>query len=300
MKTGPLSRIFLRHSDRWSTCDPALLEQVLVDLVGRASAAWPDVTVSWETFIAYLAERVNTRARAGEGRVEDVAHHATDLYLACACVHGNERALVMVEQSFLRPVLGELRRKRTLGPWVDEVGQRLRERLFVGDRDSPPRIVHYNGQGSLKGWLRVAATRLAIDFERTDRAEGKARKNASVPVRALDPELALMKSRYEPEFQTALGAAFAALSSRDAAVLRLHFLQGTSAAAIGSIYGVGAHTVFKWITRSRRMILEQVRRVLQERLQLGGPELESVIALLGSKMDLTISRYLRESGARQH
>jgi len=82
------------------------------------------------------------------------------------------------------------------------------------------------------------------------------------------------------------------LPARDASILRLHFLEGMSASSIGAAYRVHGRTIQKWLQAARAQILETTRELLRERLQLHRKELESVIALAQSQLDVSISRLL--------
>jgi RNA polymerase sigma-70 factor (ECF subfamily) len=208
-------------------------------------------------------------------------------------------ALRALEKTFLEPVLAQIARKYGSDSLADEVGQRLREKLLLPGKAGGAGISRYGGHGSLEGWLRVAATRVAIDIKRADRAEARRLEGDGWPGQDPDVELQYLRSRYGQEFDAALRAAFSALPQRDALVLRLHFMDRTSCAAIGSIYGTSARTVQRWIDRARKAILAQVRHVLVERLHLPEDEIKSLMLVLQSNINLTISRYLRHGDTRR-
>jgi hypothetical protein len=48
----------------------------------------------------------------------------------------------------------------------DELRQNVRERLFLGTPDAPPRIASYSGEGDLRHWVRVVAMRAALNLTR--------------------------------------------------------------------------------------------------------------------------------------
>jgi RNA polymerase sigma-70 factor, ECF subfamily len=89
--------------------------------------------------------------------------------------------------------------------------------------------------------------------------------------------------------------ALASLPSRDAAILRLHFLDGMSARAIGAVYRAHARTVQKWLALAHKQILATTRELLKERLKLDGDDLESLIELVRSQLAVSLSRVLKRA-----
>ena len=57
-----------------------------------------------------------------------------------------------------------LRRVRTGSDVRDDARQILRQRLFVGTRQSGPRIAAYSGRGPLRLWLRVTVVRIVLEI----------------------------------------------------------------------------------------------------------------------------------------
>ncbi len=110
-----------------------------------------------------------------------------------------------------------LARRRKPPAFIEEVTQRLREKLFVASDRSRPRIEEYLGRGSLDGWLRVVAVRQALDL---DDAEKRHQPAPSAPAEeafgvTADPELAYLKERYLPHFRDAFARAMARLKAEE-------------------------------------------------------------------------------------
>src|SRR4051812_49188204 len=64
---------------------------------------------------------------------EDVEHlHVADLALAFACGRASRCALDLFEQHYRGEIAGALSRLRVSAATVDEIAQRVREKLFVG------------------------------------------------------------------------------------------------------------------------------------------------------------------------
>ena len=80
---------------------------------------------------------------------------AADLALASACAQGDPEALARFEAilTAIRPALAAVGASTTE---IDEVLQRLRVQLLVGDQ---PGILAYAGRGELRAWVRVIGVR---------------------------------------------------------------------------------------------------------------------------------------------
>ena len=77
-------------------------------------------------------------------------------------------------------------------------------------------------------------------------------------------------------------------------MLRLHLLEGAGVGEIADHYGAHRTTITRRLAQSRNTLLVETRRLLVERLRLSRAELEAMVALLRSQLDLSISRVLRE------
>jgi RNA polymerase sigma-70 factor (ECF subfamily) len=268
------------------------LEQALRDLLEQARSAWPMVGLPDAIFLRYLAERV------GEGG--DLATilrtlHAADLYLACGCSQGEPRAIAAFEEHYVAQIEAHLARSDALPTFSQELKQTLRERVLVAREGLLPRISSYNGRGPLGGWLRMVAARVAVDLRRKQKNEGTRPGSFAVPLPALDPELAYLKERYRREFEAALETAFRGLSAREGTIMRLHFLEAMPVSGIATMYHVSARTVQRWIVIAQANVLAETRRVLSEKLALSGAELDSLLGLVKSELNLSFHRFLEKS-----
>jgi RNA polymerase sigma-70 factor (ECF subfamily) len=253
------------------------------ELYQTARAAWPKVELDAPRFIAWARERADDADGV----------HAADLYLACACAQGEPRALAEFEKRYLSEVPSYLARMDVSRATVDEVQQRLREKLLIG---TPPRIADYSGRGPLGGWMRVVAIRTALDLARAEKPHAPLDEDGPLALAspAPDPELDYIKTRYRKEFKTAFQAALSQLEKRERNVLKLHFIDGLGIDEIGAFYRVHRATVARWLARVRQILLEQTRKALAEKLRLGESELESLMALVQSQLEVSIKRYLKK------
>ena len=66
--------------------------------------------------------------------------------------------------------------------------------------------------------------------------------------------------------------------------------------AIGSIYRVHRATASRWLVRAREALLDGVRRSLMDQLGANAAEVESILVLVHSQLDLSLSRILKPPG----
>ncbi len=270
------------------------LEAHLAEVLATARAAWPDLALPTDVFLRYLAERVPEQGSLMEALR---GLHVADLYLACACAQGLPAAHIALDTRFLPKVDAAVARVEGPGDGVAEVRQRLRERLLSSEDGKPPRIAGYQGTGPLVAWLRAAAVRTALNSRRSARRRAHAEEEALAegPMAGGDLELSYLRQQHRADFQVALAEALAALPTRERTVLRLHFVEGLSLERIGAMYQTHKSTVSRWLARAREDVLSDVRRRLAERLQLSSEELQSLLRVVRSQLDASISSLLPRS-----
>jgi RNA polymerase sigma-70 factor len=188
-----------------------------------------------------------------------------------------------------------LRRLRLDGAAIDEVLQRLRERLLLAG-DEAPRLARYSGRGSLEGWLRTSAVRLASDMKAERRPESDPEALLFAVASGPSPESAAIRKDARAHAKAALGRALGALSSRQRALLRLSIVEGLSIDRIAPVYGSSRATIARWLQEARRELVAATRRELCCRLQLQSAEIDRWMASLESQIDLSLSRALAAEG----
>jgi RNA polymerase sigma-70 factor (ECF subfamily) len=143
----------------------------------------------------------------------------------------------------------------------------------------------------------VAAQRAALSLKRRERAQKNAcSRAADASAVAGDPELAFLKERYRRDFEEALVAALAVLSERERVVWRLNLVGGASHARIASMYRVNQSTVTRWVAAARGRVWKELRRHLSARLGIASAEVESLVRLVRSDFNVSISRVLGGDG----
>lgn len=75
-------------------------------------------------------------------------------------------------------------------------------------------------------------------------------------------------------------------------MLRYNVLKGLNIAEIGAIYQVHRATVARWIAHARELLLQSTRERLTQRLHAADHELDSILRLIESQMDVSLRRCL--------
>jgi RNA polymerase sigma-70 factor, ECF subfamily len=268
------------------------LERTLAHILETGQSAWPGVEVAPAAFIEYLAERLDdAEPTQSLGRLA-----AADLFLACACATGNPQGLDAFERRLFPLVARAIRRIEPSPAFADEVKQQLRRKLFLAEPPgAKPRITEYAGRGPLEGWLRAAALRTALNLKRDEKPSNDTDGDEALlelPAQERDPELQLIRERYQVAFKECFRDAMATLSAEDRNMLRLHLNGGVGVQAIGQHYQLHRTTVTRRLAASRTAVVEQTRQLLRVRLKLTRSEMNGMVEALRSQLDLNISQVL--------
>jgi RNA polymerase sigma-70 factor (ECF subfamily) len=267
------------------------LEARLARALERGRAAWPGVTLDGPRFVAHLARHLPADAPPEALERLDLEN----LYLACACAEGVPAALAAFEAHLLPEVYVAVSRMKLDPLAMDELRQRVRQRMLVSTDDVPARLAAYPGTGPLAGWVRAAALWLARDLVRRD--AGRARSDdaglALLVDPGDDPELAYLKTTYRAEFNAAFAQALATLGARERNLLRLKYLDGLGIDQLGALYGVHRSSAARYVRAAQDALLVATRRMLAERLRLTGSQLDSILRLISSQLDVSLGRLLR-------
>lgn len=264
------------------------------DALAAARSAWPAIDLSADCFVAYVAERVpETADPAAASR----ALNLSDLYLACACAHGNAAALAAFDAHYLAVVDGALLRLNFSADTIEEVKQRLRRALLVPDR-GPPRIAAFAGRGALRSWVRVLAIHEVWSMLHATRGHLDAEDRlADLASAGATPDVEYLKRRYRADFERAFRAAIQTLLPRERTLLRQHFLDGVSINELGALYRVHRATIGRWLEHARGAVLAATRAHLMKHLDVPGSEIESILRLVLSGLELDLRPLLMARGA---
>jgi RNA polymerase sigma-70 factor (ECF subfamily) len=264
--------------------DGATLQQLLQALVDEAQRASPDVTVAATTFAAHIAQHWGGEVPSTWPRA-----HVGDLWLACACAAADAPALGEFERRYGNVVDQVTARFRLGDARASEVRQLLRERLLVSDPGKPPRIAGYSGRGELAGWVRAAATRVALNLIRDEDAPPAGDLLLDrLPAAGDDPELALLKARYAGPFREAFAGALASLPAPARLLLKQHYVDGLTGEDLGQLHRVHRKTVLRWIAEARQQVVVEAERRITEVVGVPQNDLASLLRLVRSRLDLSV------------
>jgi len=249
---------------------------------------WPNLRLSFEDFVSHC-ERLTLPSA-------DVAElHAADLYLCCASALREPSALKILEEA-VGVVRSSIARVHADADFVQEVYQEVWAKLL----GSPaPKVSEYAARGPLGAWLRVSATRLALDHAR--RRKVQARRSEALDdafaSESFGAETALLRQRYAAPFRAALRHAFDSLSVRERNVLRMQLQGGCSIDDIGRAYNCHRATAARWLERARGHVFELLLAELARHdAGMTQGEVRSIAASLGSALLVTL--FATESAAQ--
>jgi RNA polymerase sigma-70 factor (ECF subfamily) len=256
-----------------------------------ARDAWPGIDVAAERFEAEVRRRIASL----DEQVALTAIKAADVYIAIACIDGNQRAIEAVRAIIVRETAFAATKTVATREQVEDAISHLSHALFVGESDRPPALREYSGRGHLASYIRVAAVRQLV------RIVNKARREIAVGddelidrlVPASDPELSVVRAQYRELVDAAMRAALATLDDRERAVLRYAFVEGWNVDRVGEAYKVHRATAARWIGAARETLGKQIRKELAGRLKIGADDVDSIIQLVQSRIDVSLDRILR-------
>jgi RNA polymerase sigma-70 factor, ECF subfamily len=272
----------LPASDRLPDAD---LTARLGGLLERARDAWPDGVLPGAMLGRHLAER--RPDDMSPGAYLDVVP-VEDMALALLCAHGDETAIAAFERRHdgdLRMVYAKARGTK---PAFDEYAQTLRTKLMTGDR---PRLLNYAGIGDLKNWVRVTASRVLVDLQRSQPDKEVHDEAAlAVPAPDDDPETQYLKRLYRDQMRHAFEAAVQTLAPAERNCLRDYYGRRLTIDELAAARGIHRATAARRVAKARASVMRATRQLLMQRTQLSSDELQSVVRLIESQLYVTVSR----------
>lgn len=259
------------------------------DLEARADegmAAHPELGCERADFLRHVADVI------GDGAAPEAPRFG-ELYLAYAAGTGEPAAVQRLRDTFEGDVDHALRKAASTGQPIEELRQRVWVKLLAGD---PPHIHRYAGRGSLQGWIRVVVSRMVVDLLRS---HGARKETAFAPAVLAelgriepDPQLELLRQRYRDEVHAAMEHAFTQLDDKDRRLLRGQLIERLSTDDLGALYGVHRTTAARWTDQARTRLLRTAHEDLQRRVGGGEQTVRSLVELVRSHLDLSVSRLL--------
>jgi RNA polymerase sigma-70 factor (ECF subfamily) len=274
--------------------DHGALESALASALEAAIAQWPGLTLPADCFARYLAERTPDETDPVEALA---SMHTTDLYLACGCTFGIPRAIELFESDIVPAIAPAIARIDSDADFGSEIVHEMRVKLLVAPAGTTPKIASYVGRGPLRSWVQVAAIRAATSAKRRQPAERPHDLTAlaSAPWIGADAELAHIRREGVDAFRDAFAQALRHLDVRERNILRFYVVDGLSSEAIGRMYHVHRATVARWIAQAQESLLRDTRRHLRAALALSPEEVESLMRVVRSQLDISIVSMLRRA-----
>jgi RNA polymerase sigma-70 factor (ECF subfamily) len=270
----------------------AAIEQALV----VARAAWPGFTVDADEFGKALAARVAVPLDAADIGPAMKRMHVADLYLVVACAAGDGRALAALEATYFDKLRASLGKKSFEPAAVEEALQSFRSAQLVG-KDGQARILDYAARGPLGWWLSIVVSRILLKTMRSVRREVELDPSFSGEAGG-DLELEFLKKQYGAVFHEALARALAELPREDRLLLKQRYALQTTVVELGVLHGVHASTISRRVTEIRERLVRTTRTLMMARLSANAPEVSSILRLIHSDMDLSLSTHDELRSAR--
>lgn len=282
-----LAALFVEHLPAGTAApglDTVALEARLQARLAEAHKAWPGLDVPSEGFIAFMAQRLLPGASVEQG-LDSL--HVADLLLAFACSRRDARALRAFDDKVLAAAVRAADRMDKSPAFREELTQGLRQKLFVGEQ---PRILDYSGRGPLTGWVRAAVIRDALNLKGSTRQQEGDDVLLNLPADRANPELDYLRRRHQREFAECFRAALDALEPQEKTLLRLHFADGVGVEQLARHYQVHRATMSRRLANARESMVKHTLGLMKERYRLAPEDLQSIIRLLHSDLDLRMSQ----------
>jgi RNA polymerase sigma-70 factor (ECF subfamily) len=257
-------------------------------------AAWPEIAVAPERFGSELARRVGSPVSAQAAAAALDAMRGADVYLAVACCGGDSAAIARIDDILARELRHVALKLHATADQTTEIHAELRRILLVDEPPRPAALREYAGRGDLRGYLRVMSTRALI------RAINRGRREIAVDDNEFfdrllpsdDAELGFLRAQYRDAVDGALRAALEGLDPRSRALLRYQLIDGWSIDQVGKLYGVHRATAARWLTEAREVLGAAIRNELSVRLRISPEEVDSIVRLVQSRVDMSLERLL--------
>ncbi len=173
---------------------------------------------------------------------------------------------------------------------VDDYQQRALISFLISEAGASPRIARYSGRGSLGGFVRTVASRLAIDLRRARGMESQPSSLASNVAAEFDPAEHLESEQTKAILAEALTGALRALKPGERRALRMRYVLGFSVARTAEALGIHEISVSRLVTRVRDQLFKQVHEELSRDSRSAAPE---ALAALSRSLEISLTRWLQ-------
>jgi RNA polymerase sigma-70 factor (ECF subfamily) len=286
--------------------DEGRLFAMLDRLTELGEAKWPACCFERATFQQRLLSLIDVGSSDPEDALSQL--HVPDLYLATACVLRLPRAQEILATHYLSGVPEQVARLgAAAAPLGDDVRRELEDSLLFGREGiheeggvpvgAPPRIAQYAGRGTLEAFVARAARNLALTMLRPRARDHvvpleESESRGDLP-RATPP--ALTSARHDEALRGAVRVALAALDRRQRTIVRLHLVEGVTLTQIARMLRVHQSTVSRAFDAALHALYANIRNDLELRFRLNESEMQSIVRDARSRIDLSLSRLLRDT-----
>ncbi|MBP6628841.1 MAG: hypothetical protein KA297_05375 [Kofleriaceae bacterium] len=271
--------------------DRLALQALLERLRAEAVAAFPELAVDPGLFARELARRLGDLVSP-----EQLANvRAAHVHLAVACASGDDLAIRRLDEEVLASELRATGARLKARPeLVEEVAGQLRRLVFTSEPGRQAAVSAFSGRCDLRSYLRVIATRELVKLIGKDRRMVPFDDDAIVSLIAPGdgPDLLEMRARYKPEVDAAIRAALVGLPAAERALLRYSVVDGWSIDRIAALYGVHRATAARRVSGARADLGAAIRAEVAARLAISVDEVDSIVRLVQSKLDVSLERLL--------
>lgn len=279
--------------------DEARLRVALSVLLEEARKSEPELVDTDAAILRYVAPRLPGFRPA---EVEVAAVHVADLLLARGCAMGLASAVARFESDLLGLVTAAGSKLSMSPEQSDELRQQVRMKLLVPGKDGEaPKIGNYAGTGALRSWVYATGLRTGLnELRRIGRAPmpaGDEQLLVAMPDKNDDQQLQYMKELYRTAFRDAFKKSIGDLEDRLANVLRHYYLDEMTLEEIGALYRVHKTTVMRWVNKAHAELEVKTKNRMISHLQLGASEVESVLRLIQSGIQLGLASVLAPGGS---
>jgi RNA polymerase sigma-70 factor (ECF subfamily) len=143
--------------------------------------------------------------------------------------------------------------------------------------------------------VRVAAVRAWLNMKRETPRHEVSEANPSellADQASSDLELELLKGKYRELFRRVFLEVVEGLAPGTRLLLKLHYLDRLSMDEVGKVLGVHRLTVLRRLERARQELSEGTKERLELELRLSPPDVESLLRLIQSRLDVSLQQAL--------
>jgi RNA polymerase sigma-70 factor, ECF subfamily len=275
-------------ADRW---DDSRRASCLLECARLGAKAWPNLAVPAPVWLSALAAALHERCDDGAEAIIATVFVA-DLYLATACRAGVPGAANSFELECVDAARRTLLKMQLSNDVIDDQLQQAREQLLVADVD---KLASYQGRGRLASWVTTYVVRRAISHLRRNHRTTFDDDQLSLTVDTdYSPELTVLRQKCQGQFKAAFRAAVSGLEVKARNLLRMHYVDHVSLAAIAKLHGVHKATAFRWLDEARDAVQRATIQRLRDHAGLTADEVAELTRLVASQIDLSMSRVFRD------